>query len=129
MKQLIITSLLLIFATSASAHLSRVQDNDSINIILLPGENDGNVPHRTTNGQDVYGIYSQVNQSLTLFVVPEITIIRVRIYCNGTMVIDDSNPVLSDDTLYYNMSSFVSGTYTVQLDADDGTVYIGTFTL
>ena len=129
MKHLIITSLLLIFATSAHAHLSKVHDNDSINIIIIDPDNEPPNPHLSPIHQDVYGVYSQTNHSLSVFVSQDIAIIRVRIYSNNTLVVDDDNPIMLYGILYYNMSSFNSGAYSIVLDADDGTVYIGTFTL
>lgn len=129
MKKLFILSLLFIFAASAHAHQNNVLRGDTIDIIIIDPEGPDLQPHLAPIHQDVYGIVSQTTQSISISVAPDIIIDRVRIYRNGLLAVSDDTPTPIDDTLYYNLSSLGSGSYFILLEADDGAIYQGFFTL
>jgi len=103
---------------------------DTLNFpILIPDNGSGDNPHLSPIHSAVYGAVYSDRQSLHLFISPEIQIAYVRFYRNGLLVVTDDTPIPINNSLYYDLSSFGSGAYTVQLNAYDGTVYIGNFTL
>ena len=107
----------------------KAQIPDTLNIpIQIPLPDDPPpLPDKSPVYSNVWGIVN-VNQHLTLY-VDEIIAIEVRIYLNGILVVSDDAPVLLGNTLCYNLSTFGSGAYTVELYADDQNVYIGQFNL
>lgn len=129
MKKLFILSLLFIFAASAHAYQNNVLRGDTIDIIIIDPDDPELKPHLAPIHQDVYGIVSQTTQSISISVASDIVIDRVRIYRNGLLAVSDDTPTPIDDTLYYNLSSLGSGSYFILLEADDGAIYQGIFTL
>lgn len=129
MKKLFILSLLFIFAASAHAHQNNVLRGDTIDIIIIDPDGPELKPHHAPIHQDVYGVVNQTTQSVSVSVAPDIIIDRVRIYRNGLLAVSDDTPTPIDDTLYYNLSTLGSGTYSILLEADDGAIYQGYFTL
>lgn len=129
MKKFFVLSLLFIFASSAHAYQNNVLRGDTIDIIIIDPDDPELKPHLAPIHQDVYGIVSQTTQSISISVAPDIIIDRVRIYRNGLLAVSDDTPTPIDDTLYYNLSSLGSGSYFILLEADDGAIYQGYFTL
>lgn len=129
MKKLFILSLLFIFAASAHAYQNNVLRGDTIDIIIIDPEGPDLQPHLAPIHQDVYGVVSQTTQSISISIASDIVIDRVRIYRNGLLTVSDDTPTPIDDTLYYNLSTLGSGTYSILLEADDGAIYQGYFTL
>lgn len=128
MKKFFILSLLFIFAASAYAH-SNVLRGDTVDIIIIDPDGPEIKPHHAPIQQDVYGVVSQTTQSISISVAQDIIIDRVRIYRNGQLAVSDDTPTPINNTLYYNLSTIGSGFYSILLEADDGTIYQGYFTL
>lgn len=129
MKKLFILSLLFIIAVSAHAHQNNVLRGDTIDIIIIDPDGPELKPHHVPIHQDVYGVVSQTTQSISISIAPDIIIDRVRIYRNGLLAVSDDTPTPINDTLFYNLSVLGSGTYSILLEADNGTIYQGYFTL
>jgi hypothetical protein len=129
MKKLFILTLLFVFAASADAHQNNVLRGDTIDIIIIDPDGPDLKPHHAPIHQDVYGVVSQTTQSISITVAQDIIIDRVRIYRNGQLAVSDDAPTPINDTLYYNLSAIGSGFYSILLEADDGTIYQGYFTL
>ena len=129
MKKLFILSLLFILAVSAHAHQNNVLRGDTIDIIIIDPDGPLPGPYLAPIHQDVYGVVSQTTQSISIFVAPNILIDCVRIYRNGLLAVSDDTLTPIDYTLYYNLSTLGSGSYSILLEADDGTIYQGYFTL
>lgn len=129
MKKLFILSLLFILAVSAHAHQNNVLRGDTIDIIIIDPDGPLPGPYLAPIHQDVYGVVSQTTQSISISVAPDIIIDRVRIYRNGLLAVSDDTPIPINDTLLYNLSAFGNGTYSILLEADDGAIYQGYFTL
>jgi hypothetical protein len=129
MKKLFILSLLFIFAATAHAHQNNVLRGDTIDIIIIDPDGPLPGPYHAPIQQDVYGVVSQTTQSISISVAQDIIIDRVRIYRNGQLAVSDDTPTPINNTLYYNLSAIGSGFYSILLEADDGTIYQGYFTL
>ncbi len=95
---------------------------DGIPVVTIPPYNDDEQPHRAPVNQDVYAVFDRINYTLSLVVSPEVKISTVEIYKDGILIISDDVP-----TLYYILSSYGNGAYTIQLNAVDGTTYTGDF--
>lgn len=95
---------------------------NGIPVYTVPGDDNNDIPHRAPVQQDVYAVFDTTTYTLSLFVSPEIEISTVEIYKDGNMIISDDVP-----TLYYILSSYGNGAYTIQLNAVDGTTYTGDF--
>lgn len=95
---------------------------DGIPVNVFPGDDYNNIPHRAPVNHDVYAVFDRINCTLSLVVSPEVGISTVEIYKDGCLINTDNIP-----TLFYILSSYGSGTYTIQLDAEDGTTYTGDF--
>lgn len=129
MKKLFILTLLFVFAASADAHQNNVLRGDTIDIIIIDPDGTLPGPYHAPIQQVVYGVVSQTTQSISITVAQDIIIDRVRIYRNGQLAVSDDAPTPINDTLYYNLSAIGSGFYSILLEADDGTIYQGYFTL
>lgn len=130
MKKFFILSLLFIFAASVHAHQNNVLRGDTIDIIIIDPGGSPSEPHLSPiHNQDVWGVIRSNTQSLSIYVTPFIVIDRVRIYRNGLLAVSDDTPTPINDTLFYNLSVLGSGTYSILLEADNGTIYQGYFTL
>lgn len=95
---------------------------DGIPVVTVPNDNGNDRPHRVPVNQDVYAVFDRINYTLSLVVSPEVEISTIEIYKDGILIIIDDIP-----TLYYLLSSYGNGTYTIQLNAVDGTIYTGDF--
>lgn len=95
---------------------------DGIPVVTIPNDDGNDRPHRTPVNQDVYAVFDRINYTLSLVVSPEVEISTVEIYKDGSLIITDDIP-----TLFYLLSSYGSGAYTIQLNAVDGTTYTGNF--
>lgn len=103
---------------------------DTLSIPIVPIDGPENpMPILAPPHGNVIGFLNASSNSISLRMSSGTIIACVRFYRNGLLVITDDAPIPYDDTLYYNLSSLDSGLYTVELIADDGTIYIGTFTL
>ena len=129
MKKFFVLSLLFIFASSAHAYQNNVLRGDTIDIIIIDPDDPELKPHLAPIHQDVYGVVSQTTQSISISIASDIVIDRVRIYRNGLLTVSDDTPAPINDTLYYNLSTLWSGSYSILLEADDGAIYQGYFTL
>ena len=129
MKKLFILSLLFIFAALAHAQ-NDVLRGDTIDIIIIDPGGTPSEPHLSPiHNQDVWGVIRSNTQSLSIYVNSYIVFDRVRIYRNGQLAVSDDTPTPINNTLYYNLSTIGSGFYSILLEADDGTIYQGYFTL
>ena len=95
---------------------------DGIPVVDAPNDYGNDNPHRAPVNQDVYAVFDRINYTLSLVVSPEVKISTVEIYKDGILIISDDVP-----TLYYILSSYGNGAYTIQLNAVDGTTYTGDF--
>lgn len=111
----------LFFLLCTMTYCTNICRANGIPVVTVPNEDD-NLPHRTLTQQDVYAVFDTTTYTLSLFVSPEIEISTVEIYKDGNMIISDDVP-----TLYYILSSYGNGAYTIQLNAVDGTTYTGDF--
>lgn len=129
-KFMIKISILFIAVMFMDVSVCKADPGDSLNVPIVEPIPGGNIINPNTGRSSLYAVIGLLDDAtLTLYVSSEVVVAYVRLYRNGLLVVTDDTPTLVDNTLYYDLSSFGSGTYTVQLDADDGTVYIGTFTL
>lgn len=95
----------------------------TIPVITVPdNDDDGERPHYAPIHQDIYAIFDTTVSTLSLIVSPDIDISVVEIYKNGVLIISENIP-----TLYYALSAYGSGTYTVAITTNDGVTYTGTF--
>ncbi len=78
--------------------------------------------HRSPILYDIYAVFDTTVSGLSLIVSPDIEVSVVEIYKNGVLIISDNIP-----TLYYMLSSYGSGTYSIALTTNDGTTYTGNF--
>ena len=99
-------------------------DGPTIAVYTVPDNNNGDDtnPHRAQNYGEIYAVFDWTTNTLVLNVSSEISIVAVEIYKDGTLVIADNIP-----TLYYVMSLYGSGAYTILLTTDDSTTYSGYF--
>ena len=129
-KKVFILFWLFVFAASAYAHNNNVQRGDTIDIIIIDPGGSPSEPHLSPiHNQDVWGVIRSNTQSLSIYVNPFIVIDGVRIYRNSLLAVSDDTPTPINDTLFYNLSALGSGSYSILLEADDGAIYQGFFTL
>ena len=117
MKERIIKLLILLCTMTYCTNICRA---NGIPVYSYPGDDNTGQPHRAPANQDVYAVFDTTTYTLSLFVSPEIEISNVEIYKDGNLIISDDVP-----TLYYVLSSYGNGTYTIQLNSVVGTTYIG----
>lgn len=103
------------------AYCTTICRADGIPVVTIPNDDD-NLPHRTPVNQDVYAVFDRIDCTLSLIVSPEVEISDVEIYKDGSLIITDNIP-----TLFYILSSYGSGAYTIQLNVVGGTTYTGNF--
>lgn len=95
----------------------------TIPVITVPNNSDEEGDsHRAPAHIDVYAVFDTTVSTLSLIVSPDIEISVVEIYKNGVLIIFENIP-----TLYYALSAYGSGTYTVAITTNDGVTYTGTF--
>ena len=95
----------------------------TIPVITVPNNSDEEGDsHRAPAHIDVYAVFDTTVSTLSLIVSPDIEISVVEIYKDGVLIISDNIP-----TLYYILSSYGSGTYSIALTTNDGTSYTGNF--
>lgn len=99
--------------------------NDTIDVPILDGGGDIISPPRAP----ICGIVNETSGSVCFIISAQMTIEHVWIRRSGVLVVADDAPDLLNNILSYDLSAFGNGTYTVELYADDQTVYIGQFTL
>lgn len=117
------SSLKLLILLCTMTFCTTVSFADTIPVVTVPNDdNDDEQPHRTPVNQDVYAVFDRINYTLSLVVSPEVEISTIEIFKDGILIITDNIP-----TLYYLLSSYGNGTYTIQLNAVDGTIYTGDF--
>lgn len=107
----------------------QAQVRDSIDVPILDGGEEPVVPPREPMFYNVCGFVDTTNSSICFIVSTQIIIEHVWIRRNGILVVSDDAPVLIGNILCYNLSTFGSGAYLVELYADDQNVYIGQFNL
>lgn len=78
--------------------------------------------HRSPILYDIYAVFDTTVSGLSLIVSPDIEVSVVEIYKNGVLIISENIP-----TLYYILSAYGSGVYTVAITTNDGVTYTGTF--
>lgn len=78
--------------------------------------------HRTPIQYDIYAIYDTTVSTLSLIVSPDIEISVIEIFKDGVLIISDNIP-----TLYYILSAYSSGTFSIALTTNDGITYTGNF--
>ena len=71
-------------------------------------------PHRAPALADVSGTYDAASGTLSLSASFDVAC--VRIYKDGTLIMEDNHPVTDDGTLYYNLSFYGSGAYRIELE-------------
>lgn len=113
--------LLLLLSMSLSTNVN-ADGEDSISVIIIPDNSSIQRPHRAPAYQDVYAIYNWNDLTLSLIVSPEIEVTSVEVYRNGTQIIAETIP-----TLFYDLSSYGSGEYTIQVTTVIEITYIGHF--
>lgn len=95
----------------------------TIPVITVPdNDDDEDDSHRSSFNEGIYAIFDTTISTLSLIVSPDIEISVVEIYKDGVLIISDDIP-----TLYYNLSSYGSGTYNIALTTSDGITYTGNF--
>ena len=119
MKERIIKLLILLCTLTYCTTICRA---DGIPVYPYPGDDNTGQPHRAPANLGVYAVFDTTTYTLTLVVSPEIEISSVEIFKDGNMIISDDVP-----TLYYILSSYGNGAYTILLNAVDGTTYTGDF--
>lgn len=95
---------------------------DGIPVVVAPNDYGNDNPHRAPVNHDVYAVFDRINCTLSLVVSPEVEISTVEIYKDGSLIITDDIP-----TLFYILSSFGNGVYTILISVVDGTTYTGDF--
>lgn len=78
--------------------------------------------HRTPIQYDIYAIFDTTVSTLSLIVSPDIEISVIEIFKDGVLIISDNIP-----TLYYILSAYSSGTFSIALTTNDGITYTGNF--
>ena len=123
-------SMLLIVASLMVSTECKAQQPDTLNIPIFYPLPDAPPPppDKSPIHSDVWGTVASC-QLLTMCISNEIYTVEVRVYLNGTLIVTDEAPVLLNNNLSYDLSAFGNGAYTVELYADDQTVYIGQFNL
>ena len=114
--------LLLLISISLYTNTSKADGDPTIPVIPLPTSGQG--PHQAPSMQDVYAFFNRVDITLSLVVSSELEVVLVEIYKNGNLIITDNIP-----TLYYYLSTYGCGNYSVHLTTEDETTYIGNFTI
>ena len=99
--------------------------NDTIDFPILDGGGDIITPPRAP----ICGIVNETSGSVCFITSAQMTIERVWIRRSGVLVVADDAPDLLNNILSYDLSAFGNGAYTVELYAEDQTVYIGQFSL
>ena len=95
----------------------------TIPVITVPdNDDDGERPHYAPIHQDIYAIFDTTVGTLSLIVSPDIDISVVEIYKDGVLIISDNIP-----TLYYMLSAYGSGTYSIVLTTNDNATSTGNF--
>lgn len=95
----------------------------TIPIYTIPdNDNDGERPHYAPIHRDLFAVFDTTVGTLSLIVSPDIEVSVVEIYKNEVLIISDNIP-----TLYYILSAYGSGSYTVAITTNDGVTYTGTF--
>lgn len=95
----------------------------TIPIYTIPdNDNDGGKTNRAPALCEAYAIFNTTVSGLSLIVSPDIEVSVVEIYKNEVLIISDNIP-----TLYYILSAYGSGAYTVAITTNDGVTYTGTF--
>lgn len=125
-----IAMLLMVVASLMVSNECKAQQPDTLNIPIFYPLPDA--PPPPPDKSPVHsGVWGSVaaSQLLTMWISNEIVIVEVRVHLNGMLIVTDDAPVLLNDTLCYDLSAFGNGTYTVELYADDQTVYIGQFNM
>ena len=129
-KFIIKISILFITVMFMDVCVCKADPGDSLNVPIVEPIPGGNIINPNTGCSSHYAVIGLLDDTaLTLYVSSEVMIAYVRFYRNGLLVVTDDTPIPINNSLYYDLSSFGSGAYTVQLNAYDGTVYIGNFTL
>ena len=120
--------LVVLLVILANNNICRADPVDTLSVpIVLSGEDDDlPIIIRDSYQSNLYGVFDVLLGSVCFHNISEITFVRIRIYRNGNLVIYDDMPTPIDNTLYYNVSSYGSGAYTIML-CTDTTVYIGYF--
>ena len=120
--------LVVLLVILANNNICRADPVDTLSVpIVLSGEDDDlPIIIRDSYQSNLYGVFDVLLGSVCFHNISEITFVRIRIYRNGNLVIYDDMPTPIDNTLYYNVSSYGSGAYTIML-CTDITVYIGYF--
>ena len=106
--------------------ISKADGGPNIPIINVPTDDndDDNGPHHAPIHHDVYAVLNRTDQTLSLFVSSPVVICSVEIYKDGNLIISDPIP-----TLYYMLSSYGNGDYTILATTNNGIVYTGIFTI
>lgn len=78
--------------------------------------------HRSPILYDIYAVFDTTVSGLSLIVSPDIEVSVVEIYKNGVLIISENIP-----TLYYILSAYSSGTFSIALTTNDGITYTGNF--
>lgn len=112
----------LLFLLCTMTYCTTICRADGIPVVTVPDGSNNDIPHRAPVNEDVYAVFNRIDCTLSLIVSPEVEISNVEIYKDGILIISDDVP-----TLYYILSSYGNGAYTIQLNAVDGTTYTGDF--
>lgn len=102
---------------------------DTLYIPVLPidpiGGNDP-IPINAPIHSDIIGYYYLSTSTINFVLAPKIRVAYVNFYRNGILVAIDSTPECLNNSLFYSLSTFGSGIYTIELIAIDDTVYLTT---
>ena len=112
----------LLFLLCTMTYCTTICRADGIPVVTVPDGSNNDIPHRAPVNEDVYAVFNRIDCTLSLIVSPEVEISTVEIYKDGSLIITDDIP-----TLFYILSSYGSGAYTIQLNAMGGTTYTGNF--
>ena len=128
MRKSFFRKLVILLVILANSIICKADPVDTLSVpIVLPSEDDDlPIIIRDPYQRNLYGVFDALDGSVCFHNLSDIIFVRIRIYRNGNLVISDDMPTPIDNILFYNVSSYGSGAYTVML-CTDTTVYIGYF--
>ena len=131
-KMNITKTALLVMAMTIDAASTRAAEPTTFCIQIVNVINDDDdmlkeFPHRAPALADVSGTYEASSGTLSLSASFDVAC--VRIYKDGTLIMEDNHPVTDDGTLYYNLSFYGSGAYRICLFDEEGNSYMAFFTI
>ena len=126
MKVTFLRLLFLFCLLTSSPVVSRADGGGpSIPVIINPdSDNDKDKPQHAPVHSDVYAVFDTTISTLSISVSSSIVVNNIEIYKDGYLIISDTIP-----TLYYDLSSYGNGDYTIILNTNSGITYTGLFSV